>query len=159
MQVTHSLPFPREDITTVCSHGDRIISGSSSGILRLHSTDSAALLLSLRLPRATAVSCLTAIPATDAADACISAASYNKVHSYSLRYGNVLGEFEAHADLVNDMSWSGASPGQFIMYTASHDTTVKAWPMSSHRFPWQSGAPPLFELDTADNSVPLCVEV
>ena len=184
MQATHTLDFPREDVTAVrIAHGCAV-SGTSAGALRTHACISGAILHSHKLPRACAVPAIAVLPAAaglhaeaaskDASsdssgqNACVLAASFSRVRAYAFANGAALGEFEPHADEVCAMSWadgswcsSGAPSGGLstTLYTASHDTTVKAWPVSGERWPWQAGTLPLFELDAPDASVPLACEV
>lgn len=161
-QATHSLTFPREGVTAVCAFRGRTLSAFTSGALRLHAAHSGAQLLSLRLPRAAPAASAALVPTADAGgagDAVVLGAAYNTIHGFSMRYGNALGSFEAHADTVVAMAWAGLSAAERVLYTASNDTTVKAWPMAPHRLPWRAGGPPLFELSMPDASVPLCVQV
>ena len=189
LQATHTLTFPREDVTAVrIAHGC-VVSGTSVGTLRAHTCADGALLHSTKLPRACPVSALAilptslphAAPAATSADtgaakqggqsAYVLAASFSRVRAYSFAHGAALGEWEAHADEVCAMSWAGGggggdgdrgaarAPTDSMLYTASHDTTVKAWPVSGERWPWQAGTLPLFELDAPDASTPLCCEV
>jgi WD40 repeat protein len=103
------------------------------------------------------ISALTALPAWSGSFFAL-AASYNKVHAYSVDYGTSLGSFEGHADLISAMSWGG-SGSNGLLYTASHDTTVKAWHAPSDQAPWITGSPPFLELATPDGSVPRCLQV
>ena len=159
VQVSHALSFPREGITSVHCAGPTLLAGSSAGILRALDAASWEALHTMQLPRHSAVSALTALT-LDGGEARIAlAASYNKVHAYSLAYGTSLGAVEAHADLIVALSCGGGGGStERLLFTASHDTTVKAWPVGREGGPWSGGAPPLFELDAPAGSAPCCMQ-
>lgn len=141
----------------MASCGAMLLSGTAAGTLRMHSLPCCSLAQSIKLARPAPVSALTALPAGSGSFIAF-AASYNKVHAYSVDYGTALGSFEGHADLISAMSWGGMGR-EGLLYTASHDTTVKAWPAAGDLAPWVSGSPPLLELATPDGSVPRCLQV
>jgi WD40 repeat protein len=174
--VRHALAFAGEDITAIQMHCGCVVSGSSTGTLRAHDARSGAQIFSAKLPRPCPISAIVVVPCLgDAEDtkansaagggACVLAASFNRVHAYSLAQGTPLGQFEAHADLVCALSWSastgtrGSGGQEGTLYTASHDTTIKAWPVRAAQPPWQAGVLPLLELDAPDASTPLCCVV
>jgi WD40 repeat protein len=159
-QVSHTLLFPREDITALCCFGDTVASGTSAGVLHLHSCVTAALQQSLKLPRSTPVSSLVLPHCPAGSSPIVLAASFSRVLAYSCDYGTLFAEFEPHADSITAMSCSqrgGVDGG--ILYTTSEDTTIRGWAIAQDRSPWVSLTPPLFEIDSPEASVPTCLQV
>jgi hypothetical protein len=169
-QVTHTISLPREEVTAVCCHCDAVVSGTSAGVLRVSSLRDAAPRQSLKLPRAAPVTAICALPGTHSAHhpaasggaplACIVAAAFNRVHAYSCEFGVALSSFEAHADIIRAVSAGGCdgTGGGCILYTASDDTTVKAWQVGGAVSPWSGSPFPLLEVSAPGGAVPTCLQ-
>ena len=160
VQVKHRIELPvRESVSAIACTEGSVASGSSSGVLRMHSTSTGAQQQQVKLPRPSLVSDLH-VPCSDSlASSCVLAACFSKVHAFAPEYGVLAGAFEPHADLITCMSSAPIPGGSGLLYTASEDTTVKAWPVDSERNPWVAAAPPLFEIDSPDASIPMAVKV
>lgn len=157
-QVEHTIECPRDHVTAVLGLGSSVVSGTAGGTISVHSVASAALQQSLRLPRAAPVSAL-ALPGARESASCMLVSAFSRVHVYALDYGTVVGEFEPHADSITAMSASPGGPGGGVLYTASEDTTIRSWSAGAERSPWSTAAPPLFEADSPEASVPTAVHV
>lgn len=171
MQVCERHDCSGDAIQAVHCRGHHIVSGSASGTVRLHSASSG-IAQAIKLPRAMAVSALAIVYAGDAAgtasgaqvsdsaasmpDGCVLSASYSRIHTHALASGAAVSELEAHADAITALS---LSQGNGMVYSASHDTTIKGWAIGASDWPWAASGLPLVELDTPDASVPLCCEV
>lgn len=160
MQVRHRIELPsKETVSAIACMDDSVASGTSTGILRIHGTTSGVEQQQMKLPRPSLVSSLHVPCSSSLASSCVLAACFSKVHAFAPEYGVLAGEFEPHADLITCMSSAPMPGGSGLLYTASEDTTVKTWPVDAERNPWMAIAPPLFEIDSPDASVPTAVKV
>lgn len=158
LQVEHTIEGTRERATAVLGLGPSVVSGTASGTIVVHCVATGELQQTLKLPRAAPVSAL-ASPGPQLAASYMLASAFSRVHAFALDYGTAVGEFEPHADSITAMS---ASPGGLdggVLFTASEDTTVRSWSMSTERSPWAAVVPPLFEADSPEASVPTAVHV
>lgn len=164
LKAARPVHLPGADTTAVACHAGLVLSGSSNGLVRAHKCAEGVALRSFKLPRASPIHSLLALPAPSAAAPaamCALAASFSSVYAYSVDYGTLLGSFAAHADVISAMgvgaaAGAGAAPA---LFTASHDTTVKVWAAGDGSAPWLQPSPPLLEMDTPDASAPLCMQV
>lgn len=149
----------QENVSAIACMEGSVASGSASGVLRMHNTSTGAQQQQLKLPCPSLVSNLHVPCASSLASSCVLGACFNKVHAFAPEFGVLAGEFEPHADLITCMSSAPIPGGSGLLYTASEDTTVKAWPVDAERNPWMTVAPPLFEIDSPDASIPMAVKV
>ena len=168
VQAHHRCESLDAEVCSVHCSGPHIVSGAANGIVSIHAPD-ANVLQSVKLPRDMAVSALVIVYADSAAqaserastagalpDACVLSASYNRIHAHHLSSGAAISELEAHADAITSLSLSQSAG---MLFSASHDTTVRGWAVGSADWPWAASSLPLVEMDAPDASVPLCCEV
>eukprot|EP00210_Caulerpa_lentillifera_P008159 g7792.t1 len=167
LQLKHSLSFLQGAVRSVeisPLDGGTLYCAGDNATLRMFSLDSGQQLRSTRIERNSGggipLSDLDLLPhmKPNFQPLALIGSYDNSVYVYSIEFGRVVGFFDAHEDAVSVVKLMRSRDRYDRLMTASWDCSLKIWPLSEGRAPWEglSKTPPVPELHFTEHEASIC---